>query len=214
MDPGRPHAITILGRDLVLWRDQQGDWRAFEDLCPHRLAPLSGAASPPHWSCAGKAAIETRSAQRDRASAPILPVSGLRPCTLFAAYGSCCHMVSREPAHRQSEGGAMSESSRRSTGFCWAVWLCSMVVAVLNTSSELDSEGCSAAEGRLEADGTLACSYHGWRFGPDGKCTTIPQATDKKAEQTACASSRSAATTYPVQVCFRGSSAALDGCNE
>jgi len=27
-----------------------------------------------------------------------------------------------------------------------------------------------------------------------------PQATDKKAEQTACASSRSAATTYPVQV--------------
>ncbi len=31
------------------------------------------------------------------------------------------------------------------------------------------------AEGRLEADGTLACSYHGWRFGPDGKCTAIPQ---------------------------------------
>ena len=46
MDPGRPHAITILGRDLVLWRDQQGDWRAFEDLCPHRLAPLSGAHLP------------------------------------------------------------------------------------------------------------------------------------------------------------------------
>ena len=44
MDPSRPHAITLLGRDLVLWRDQQGDWRAFEDICPHRLAPLSGAA--------------------------------------------------------------------------------------------------------------------------------------------------------------------------
>ena len=42
MDPSRPHAITLLGRDLVLWRDQQGDWRAFEDMCPHRLAPLSG----------------------------------------------------------------------------------------------------------------------------------------------------------------------------
>ncbi len=48
MDPSRPHAITLLGRDLVLWRDQQGDWRAFEDMCPHRLAPLSGAA----WSAA------------------------------------------------------------------------------------------------------------------------------------------------------------------
>ncbi len=44
MDPSRPHAITLLGRDLVLWRDQQGDWRAFEDICPHRLAPLSGGA--------------------------------------------------------------------------------------------------------------------------------------------------------------------------
>jgi len=38
----RPHAITVLGRDLVVWRDQQGDWRAFDDVCPHRLAPLSG----------------------------------------------------------------------------------------------------------------------------------------------------------------------------
>lgn len=46
MDPSRPHAISILGRELVLWRDQQGDWRAFEDICPHRLAPLSGAALP------------------------------------------------------------------------------------------------------------------------------------------------------------------------
>ena len=34
---------------------------------------------------------------------------------------------------------------------------------------------CDDAEGRLEEDGTLACSYHGWRFGPDGKCTMIPQ---------------------------------------
>jgi phenylpropionate dioxygenase-like ring-hydroxylating dioxygenase large terminal subunit len=38
----RPNPVTILGRELVLWRDQQGDWRAFNDVCPHRLAPLSG----------------------------------------------------------------------------------------------------------------------------------------------------------------------------
>ncbi len=41
-DACRPHAITVLGRDFVVWRDQQGDWRAFDDVCPHRLAPLSG----------------------------------------------------------------------------------------------------------------------------------------------------------------------------
>lgn len=34
--------FTLLGRDLVLWWDPQAScWRAFEDQCPHRLAPLS-----------------------------------------------------------------------------------------------------------------------------------------------------------------------------
>lgn len=29
----------------------------------------------------------------------------------------------------------------------------------------------------MEDDGTLLCSYHGWRFNSEGKCTTIPQAS-------------------------------------
>lgn len=96
MEPGRPHQVTVLGREMVLWRDAQGDWRAFEDRCPHRLAPLS--------------------------------------------------------------------------------------------------------EGRIEEDGSLACSYHGWRFDQGGKCIAIPQALDAKAKQAACNSSRSAVASYPVQV--------------
>ncbi|GAQ78701.1 Pheophorbide a oxygenase [Klebsormidium nitens] len=43
-----PLAVTILGKPLVLWWDrnkrekgQPGGWRAFLDMCPHRLAPLS-----------------------------------------------------------------------------------------------------------------------------------------------------------------------------
>lgn len=38
--------------------------------------------------------------------------------------------------------------------------------------------GCRLAplsEGRIEADGTLQCSYHGWRFDSSGRCTDIPQ---------------------------------------
>jgi nitrite reductase/ring-hydroxylating ferredoxin subunit len=31
------------------------------------------------------------------------------------------------------------------------------------------------SEGRIESDGTLQCSYHGWRFNSEGKCTEIPQ---------------------------------------
>ncbi|CAM9198298.1 unnamed protein product, partial [Sphacelaria rigidula] len=31
----------LLGKNLVLWRDGQGEWACFEDRCPHRAAPLS-----------------------------------------------------------------------------------------------------------------------------------------------------------------------------
>jgi phenylpropionate dioxygenase-like ring-hydroxylating dioxygenase large terminal subunit len=38
----RPTAFTLLAEDLVLWHDRQaGHWRAFADVCPHRLVPLS-----------------------------------------------------------------------------------------------------------------------------------------------------------------------------
>eukprot|EP00775_Hariotina_reticulata_P012636 gene12636-12765_t len=87
IDPSRPHAIELLGKQLVLWKDGSGRWNCFADACPHRLAPLS--------------------------------------------------------------------------------------------------------EGRLEADGTLQCSYHGWRFDSSGRCQDIPQAVDDKAKATACNSTRS-----------------------
>ena len=41
LEPSRPHAIQLLGRSLVLWRDHQEQWHCFEDACPHRLVPLS-----------------------------------------------------------------------------------------------------------------------------------------------------------------------------
>jgi len=92
LDASRPHAFTLMGQDLVLWRDGSGEWRAFDDACPHRLAPLS--------------------------------------------------------------------------------------------------------EGRVEEDGTLLCSYHGWRFDGDSNCTTIPQA-EKEKEASLCSSPRACATSYP-----------------
>jgi len=42
LDQSQPTQFTLLGRDLVLWWDKVVDcWRAFDDQCPHRLAPLS-----------------------------------------------------------------------------------------------------------------------------------------------------------------------------
>jgi phenylpropionate dioxygenase-like ring-hydroxylating dioxygenase large terminal subunit len=42
LDPAAPHGKTVLGLDVVAWYDRgAGEWRVFEDSCPHRLAPLS-----------------------------------------------------------------------------------------------------------------------------------------------------------------------------
>ena len=124
LDPGRPHALELLGRRLVVWRDSQQQWRAFEDRCPHRLAPLSG-----------KLALSVR-ARKD------------------------CH----------------------------------------HSMHALTAVHDGAAEGRIEeSDGSLMCSYHGWRFNGEGACTRIPQALDPRAEATACSSSRACATAFPTQ---------------
>ena len=41
LDSSRPHAIQLLAKNLVLWRDGDKQWRCFDDVCPHRLVPLS-----------------------------------------------------------------------------------------------------------------------------------------------------------------------------
>jgi phenylpropionate dioxygenase-like ring-hydroxylating dioxygenase large terminal subunit len=42
LDRARPTPFTLLGTDLVLWWDRGAErWRAFVDVCPHRLVPLS-----------------------------------------------------------------------------------------------------------------------------------------------------------------------------
>lgn len=57
------------------------------------------------------------------------------------------------------------------------------------------------SEGRIEpSDGSLMCSYHGWRFDGQGRCVAIPQAVDSKAMKNACASVRSRVAAYPIQV--------------
>nr|DAD28607.1 TPA_asm: hypothetical protein HUJ06_030075 [Nelumbo nucifera] len=42
LDPRYPTPFQLLGREIVLWKDRSTDeWIAFDDKCPHRLAPLS-----------------------------------------------------------------------------------------------------------------------------------------------------------------------------
>ena len=41
LDPKRPTQVQLLGKMYVIWADHDKTWHAFEDKCPHRLAPLS-----------------------------------------------------------------------------------------------------------------------------------------------------------------------------
>ena len=42
LDTKRPNKVQLLGKNIVVWQAPNGSWSALEDLCPHRLAPLSG----------------------------------------------------------------------------------------------------------------------------------------------------------------------------
>ncbi|XP_056682462.1 protochlorophyllide-dependent translocon component 52, chloroplastic isoform X2 [Spinacia oleracea] len=42
LDKRKPHAKRVIGLDVVVWWDKtESQWKVFNDLCPHRLAPLS-----------------------------------------------------------------------------------------------------------------------------------------------------------------------------
>lgn len=56
------------------------------------------------------------------------------------------------------------------------------------------------SEGRIDENGHLQCSYHGWSFGGSGSCTRIPQAATQGPEARAVLSPRACATRFPAMV--------------
>jgi phenylpropionate dioxygenase-like ring-hydroxylating dioxygenase large terminal subunit len=55
------------------------------------------------------------------------------------------------------------------------------------------------SEGRVEDDGTLMCSYHGWRFNGDAECSDLPYAEGAKAERLRSCN-RASGRAYPTRV--------------
>lgn len=96
LDRTRPTAFTLLEQDLVIWWDRAGSsWRAFADVCPHRLVPLSegrlnGAGDlecPYHgWSFAGDGHCTAIPQAREGAT-PSAARSACRPYATAAAQG-------------------------------------------------------------------------------------------------------------------------------
>ncbi|KAL2612170.1 hypothetical protein R1flu_023862 [Riccia fluitans] len=56
------------------------------------------------------------------------------------------------------------------------------------------------SEGRIDENGWLQCSYHGWSFKPDGACGVIPQAASQGPESKAQFSPKACAITLPTVV--------------
>ncbi|CAM8970557.1 unnamed protein product [Rhodiola kirilowii] len=56
------------------------------------------------------------------------------------------------------------------------------------------------SEGRIDEEGNLQCSYHGWSFDRCGTCTRIPQAASEGPEARAVKSPRACATKLPTVV--------------
>ncbi|KAK6163462.1 hypothetical protein DH2020_000326 [Rehmannia glutinosa] len=56
------------------------------------------------------------------------------------------------------------------------------------------------SEGRIDENGHLQCSYHGWSFDGCGSCTRIPQAASEGPEARALKSPRACATRFPTMV--------------
>lgn len=56
------------------------------------------------------------------------------------------------------------------------------------------------SEGRIDENGHLQCSYHGWSFDGCGSCTRIPQAAPEGPESRSFKSPRACATRFPTMV--------------
>lgn len=55
------------------------------------------------------------------------------------------------------------------------------------------------SEGRVESDGSLLCSYHGWRFNGEGECIGLPQSTENEFNKVK-SNPRSQCNSFPVKI--------------
>ena len=79
---------SILGRDVVLWKDAEGRWRAVEDRCAHRLAALSLGSVKEDGTLACRYHGELCGGECETCCGRIRPVIGADRGT--PACGGCC----------------------------------------------------------------------------------------------------------------------------
>ena len=96
---GTPLAMRLLGQDLVLWRDERGGVRVFEDRCPHRGTRLSLGRVVAHE---GRASLEC-------------PYHGWR----FAGDGRCVLIASQPGFSPPASHGACVHEAQLALDLVW-----------------------------------------------------------------------------------------------
>lgn len=56
------------------------------------------------------------------------------------------------------------------------------------------------SEGRVESDGTLLCSYHGWRFDGEGSCVDVPQEASPNRLESIVSNPKSKCNSFPLKI--------------
>jgi len=139
-------------------------------------------------------------AMADQCPHRLAPLSGARPARPpRTALASRAGLLMRMHGADKRITGSRTPACAHAHAPCTGADAFSMTKGCSGGSTSIGG-ALALAEGRIEpSDGTLMCSYHGWRFAGDGACTSIPQAADQRAEAAALASPRSCALVHPAQ---------------
>jgi phenylpropionate dioxygenase-like ring-hydroxylating dioxygenase large terminal subunit len=145
--PGKPHAVHVLGRDLVLWRNEAGTLQCLEDYCPHRGARLSrGEVHEGNISCRyhGVTLDGTGTILRVPAM-PDCPLEGRRPIESFSVGEAADAIFVYFPSADQPTAPPLALPPEFTdpawTGFlCVSPWACNYRYALDNLADPM--HGC------------------------------------------------------------------------
>lgn len=56
------------------------------------------------------------------------------------------------------------------------------------------------SEGRVEVDGSLLCSYHGWRFDGEGSCVAVPQIANESELERVLNNPKTSCNSFPTKI--------------
>jgi phenylpropionate dioxygenase-like ring-hydroxylating dioxygenase large terminal subunit len=142
--PGKPHPIRVLGRNLVLWRDESGTLQCVEDYCPHRGAQLSrGEVHEGFIACRYHGVMIDGTGKVVRVPAmPDCALEGRRPLASYTAKEAADAVFVYMPSKAQPEAPELPlpaefTSPEWASFLCVSPWACNYRYAIDNLADPM-----------------------------------------------------------------------------